>query len=908
MAIKYFISECVSQKRHPEAKATGNVITHTIPVEAGTQAEAVVRALNILKNIDEHSDCYQKPKLGKPVSEEEYNAALIDFESKYSTQAMESEALSFNQENQIDVEDIIWPKPNNSGIYPADTDGMYRSTYSDDGNVAEILALQTSNDTFVMGYRFVTDAVSTVRPASERNGTYSSLNEAVSEARTKLINIATFQRDTEGCPFSDNVIKFDYSEDIDSQYEERYNASQNQEVKQEKTASKAFNWETVNGEISCPVARHRYDGLTVDVSIAEIKNGSDTIYRYKVKTSDNPQPTTSPWMGNAGDVPFTTLENAIGYAYGKVADELTKHDLADKIPSILNNSLQAFEDNYISDIKFVYKPLISTEKIEKALNRTFDPKNPTQALPINLINSFDKLNQYTYSQLETMAKNSEECFIEYMKNRKWFDLQKTLDNCNNVDFDSCAIIVSTFFDKNKITALIEENSEVKGGEIKVAINSILSRNDDLEYTDEQLSEMCEKLDHVANEFSEDYEIPKSAVINKLSECDFSKHRAGAVMLNIRSLRHMIRTALEEQDPPSFQDWSKTNPGKTFDDYATEFNIDPPVNKDPVGQELPTNIEVPKETTEKPVRTAPESAQKPIANKDDESPIKDDETPEATIESVVAEEIIAVKVPELTPEQLSNSNLELWNKGFKTDPEYTRLDPTTGRTSISTQYRIQKCTEMFGPVGIGWGYTVLREWIVDGSPIIRDGQFIEENGKFLREEVHKCEIEFWYKHNGEVAKLTQYGDTKKLYLTQNGYFYHDPECEKKSLSDALGKAMSMIGISADVYLGEFDNDKISQINNSAKMASKEVKAIDRAKEATEQVLESVKGFIEEMDNAANLSEINILKQKSLAMLHSLPSSTDEQKRKKSKAIKLLEDACSTHAEKINSLKNKAANEE
>ena len=325
---------------------------------------------------------------------------------------------------------------------------------------------------------------------------------------------------------------------------------------------------------------------------------------------------------------------------------------------------------------------------------------------------------------------------------------------------------------------------------------------------------------------------------------------------------------QAEEPPLFNDWIKSNKGKTFDDYCLEFNIDPPAEKQT------------KEPLPKAVKVTPKVTVKKAEVKLDETPSKDDETPEAATEAVDTQEIDhkEVIIPELTPEQLTNSNLELWNKGFKTDPNYTKLDPTTNRTSITTQYRIQRATEIFGPLGFGWGYTVLREWVVQGAPIIINGNYSE-----YREEIHKCEIEFWYIKDGEKASFTHYGDTRKMYMTSKGYFYHDDECEKKSLSDALGKAMSMIGICADVYLGEFDNGNIQQSIEKAKIADKKVKEINHNQEATQKAFDQAKEFIDQMEAAPNLSEINILKQKALATLSALPDATDDQKRKKSKAI-------------------------
>ncbi|WP_210444760.1 hypothetical protein, partial [Vibrio crassostreae] len=172
-------------------------------------------------------------------------------------------------------------------------------------------------------------------------------------------------------------------------------------------------------------------------------------------------------------------------------------------------------------------------------------------------------------------------------------------------------------------------------------------------------------------------------------------------------------------------------------------------------------------------TQPEETNEPI------------EVPEQiTAQEPANEPIQEVKtIADLPEDYQSNPNLALFMKGFKTDLAFATPDHN-GRLSIKTQYRIMRATEIWGPIGVGWGYEVKREWTVKGAPIIMNGAITEHH-----EQVHKCEIIFWYMHEGTRIEFTQYGDTRKLYMSQYGKFIHDDEVEKKSLSDALGKAMS-----------------------------------------------------------------------------------------------------------------------
>jgi len=57
-----------------------------------------------------------------------------------------------------------------------------------------------------------------------------------------------------------------------------------------------------------------------------------------------------------------------------------------------------------------------------------------------------------------------------------------------------------------------------------------------------------------------------------------------------------------------------------------------------------------------------------------------------------------------------SNLEIWNRFADIDPAYTK--PITGKpykgTSPNPQYVIRCLTDIFGPVGQGFGWEVVRE--------------------------------------------------------------------------------------------------------------------------------------------------------------------------------------------------------
>ena len=59
----------------------------------------------------------------------------------------------------------------------------------------------------------------------------------------------------------------------------------------------------------------------------------------------------------------------------------------------------------------------------------------------------------------------------------------------------------------------------------------------------------------------------------------------------------------------------------------------------------------------------------------------------------------------------HDNLKIWNSVDTTDPNYTKGFNRGGGfkgTSTNSTYLAKKATNLFGPIGIGWGYNVIDE--------------------------------------------------------------------------------------------------------------------------------------------------------------------------------------------------------
>ena len=137
-----------------------------------------------------------------------------------------------------------------------------------------------------------------------------------------------------------------------------------------------------------------------------------------------------------------------------------------------------------------------------------------------------------------------------------------------------------------------------------------------------------------------------------------------------------------------------------------------------------------------------------------------------------------------------TKMRIWDSLCKTNPDYTRSVPSSyGKkiTSIDPMYQIQMMTETFGPVGQGWKYTV------EYKHIPNEGFF-----GFIYAEVciHYCIHGEWFQY-GPVCSVQNL-------CKKNGTL--DDEAPKKAMTDAMTKAFSHLGMSADVFMGKFDDSK------------------------------------------------------------------------------------------------------
>ena len=159
-----------------------------------------------------------------------------------------------------------------------------------------------------------------------------------------------------------------------------------------------------------------------------------------------------------------------------------------------------------------------------------------------------------------------------------------------------------------------------------------------------------------------------------------------------------------------------------------------------------------------------------------------------------------------------SNLDLWDKVKTTDPEFTKkVTQRGGYTSISPQYQLREATNAFGPYGTGFGFE---------------------------------SIEFDY----ELMELTKLVLVKAVFFYVLGYKRNtfpimnswsvmqgskvDADFAKKAETNTMSKALSKLGFSADVFMGQFDDPEyVGMVKNEFLIE----KADDKGEELARQQL-------------------------------------------------------------------------
>lgn len=133
-----------------------------------------------------------------------------------------------------------------------------------------------------------------------------------------------------------------------------------------------------------------------------------------------------------------------------------------------------------------------------------------------------------------------------------------------------------------------------------------------------------------------------------------------------------------------------------------------------------------------------------------------------------------------------SNLAIYEATRQPPPEALKTikgGRLSGYTDINPMWRIKTLTEQFGPCGIGWKYTITKQWLEEGA-----------NGEIAA----FTNIDLYIKYKGEWSEAIPGTGGSAFVTKERSGLYTSDECFKMALTDAISVACKSLGVAADVY--------------------------------------------------------------------------------------------------------------
>lgn len=138
---------------------------------------------------------------------------------------------------------------------------------------------------------------------------------------------------------------------------------------------------------------------------------------------------------------------------------------------------------------------------------------------------------------------------------------------------------------------------------------------------------------------------------------------------------------------------------------------------------------------------------------------------------------------------SNHNLRFYNRGCEVPQDALkpiRAGRLKGMSDVNPMWRMKRMTEIFGPVGFGWKYEIVKQWTETYGNEVKCFCNIH---LFVRDP----ETKEWSEPipgNGGSAIVSM--ESKGAYVNDEGY--------KMALTDALSIAMKPLGIGGNIWYG------------------------------------------------------------------------------------------------------------
>lgn len=154
------------------------------------------------------------------------------------------------------------------------------------------------------------------------------------------------------------------------------------------------------------------------------------------------------------------------------------------------------------------------------------------------------------------------------------------------------------------------------------------------------------------------------------------------------------------------------------------------------------------------------------------------------------------------------NTMIWRCGERVPEEFvTRITsgPLEGKSNINAQWRLKTLTELFGPCGVGWVLSTVRDWVhaAGGDTAV----FVEMSLKF--------------KYGGSYSEpVTGTGGS----LLVKGGALND-EAYKMAETDAISVICRKLGIGSLIYEGKWDGSKYAGLTYASIPPAAELPSAD-----------------------------------------------------------------------------------
>ena len=147
--------------------------------------------------------------------------------------------------------------------------------------------------------------------------------------------------------------------------------------------------------------------------------------------------------------------------------------------------------------------------------------------------------------------------------------------------------------------------------------------------------------------------------------------------------------------------------------------------------------------------------------------------------------------------MENDNMKFWDlmKSVPKDRLKTiQAGRLKGKSDINPQWRYEKLTEIFGPCGFGWKFTIEKLWTES-----------YQNGEIAS----FANINLFIKVNDQWSDAIPANGGSMFVANESRGPYVSDECFKMAITDALGTSAKMLGVASDVYQGLSDSKYSSQ---------------------------------------------------------------------------------------------------